>query len=284
VIIDSVAESALHVIRTVYREERAREADGHRRRPTADEVIAGWEGDPRELRTERGGYLQAIVKARIRKLARDHDVHVVVDAEIGQYLLPGVVVMRAWPGERVTREVEVALIDALVLGVERTPHQDVKQGLLELMDIALKGLSPGINDPTTAVNALQRMSEVWLELSWRVAGDTLDEDGDGQVRVVVPRPEMAELVGIPFGQIRHFGGGNPAFAIASISILAQLTALSPPTARPVFLHELDCMIETARRRTLDAEDLRRIEREAERARSTVAGAALGAAQRKRRVG
>jgi uncharacterized membrane protein len=282
VIIDSVAESALHVIRTIYPEKRPTEPDGDRRRPKADEVIAEWKGEPFELRAERAGYLQAIVKAKICRAAQEHDVHIAVDGEIGRFLLPGVVVMRVWPGERVTRDLEESLNDALVLGVERTPHQDVKQGFLELMDIALKGLSPGINDPTTAVNALQRMSESWLELSWRVDGDTLEEDDHGKVRVVVHRPELAELVELPLGQIRHFGGGNPAFAIASISMLAQLAALAPPEARPVFLHQLDCVIETAQRRTLDSADLRRIEREAERARSLVAGAALGA-HRKRRI-
>jgi uncharacterized membrane protein len=190
-----------------------------------------------------------------------------VEAETGRHLLRGTVVMRVWPADRVSPETDRALADTLVQGLERTPHQDVLHGVLELMDIALKGLSPGINDPTTAVNAIHRLSEVFLELAWRKQGDSFDLDDSGQPRVAVRRPALAQMVELAFGQIRHFGASNPAVAIVCMREMAELVALSPPVARPVFRAQLEAVIATASARVQDLEDARRIERAALEARS-----------------
>jgi uncharacterized membrane protein len=265
VIIDSVAENALHVVRTVYPEKRAHGA-ADPPSLTLEEMAAGWEGDLARVRAKRAGYLQDIERGTIRRLAETHDLRVAVEVEIGDYVLPDQEVMRVWPEARVTGELRSSLVSTLVLGLERTPHQDPGQGLLELMDIALKGLSPGINDPTTALNALQRITEVWLELAWRIDGDTADGADEGRARLILRRATLRELVDVSFSQIRHFGADNPTFAIASISLMARLSVLSPPAARALFLHHLETLIATAQARTSDPEDVHRIEKAAARAR------------------
>jgi uncharacterized membrane protein len=279
VILDSVTDSALRVVRAVYPEERDAREHGpgeHAARgaPARDDRSPCDGEDALEIRALRAGYLQAVERAKLRALAAEHDLLVVVEVEIGRFLLPGFPTMRVRPAGRVSDEVRLAIEGSLVQGPERTPHQDVTHGLLELMEIAVKGLSPGINDPTTAINALQRLSEVWLELARRVNGNGVERDDAGRTRVVLRRPSLAEMVEPPFAQIRHFGGGNPAFAVAAMRIIAELAALSPPHARPVFVRQLEGLIETARERTrADGEDRRHIDREAERSRRIVSAGA-----------
>lgn len=77
---------------------------------------------------------------------------------------------------------------ALHAGVERTATQDVGYGLRQLTDVAIRALSPGINDPTTAVHALQSCTAVLCEAAGQRLGQRILRDEDGVVRVVVARP------------------------------------------------------------------------------------------------
>src|SRR5690606_9281254 len=132
----------------------------------------------------------------------------------GKHVLPGDDVMSVWPGADVDERTEAKLRDALVLGIERTAQQDLKLGVIELMDIAVKALSPSVNDPTTALNALDRLGEILLDMAWRRRGDTVELSPDGRPLLILQRPDLDDTVAIAFDQIRHYGAGNPTVAIA----------------------------------------------------------------------
>jgi uncharacterized membrane protein len=121
------------------------------------------------------GYMQAIDRRSCATIAAE-PAAVRLEVEIGEYLLPGQVIMSVWPASWDEGGAADELCDALVLGMERTPHQDVKHGIIELMDIAVKAMSPSINDPTTAVNSFQRIGEVLLDMAWREQGDDVERD------------------------------------------------------------------------------------------------------------
>jgi uncharacterized membrane protein len=83
---------------------------------------------------------------------------------------------------------------AVRVGYERTAAQDVGYGLRQLTDVANKALSPGINDPTTAVHALAHISALLCELGDQDLGPVVLRDQNGQVRGVLQRPGLGELV------------------------------------------------------------------------------------------
>jgi uncharacterized membrane protein len=147
--------------------------------------------------------------------------------------------------------------DALVLGMERTPYQDLKLGIIELMDIAVKAMSPSVNDPTTALNAIDRLGEILHELAWRRRGDMIECDDGGAPRVLVPQARLEDAVGNAFDQIRHFAAGNPGVAIAMTRLLGRLAAMSPARARPVFVEHLEETVSSARALIVDAVDRQR---------------------------
>ncbi|SDY03227.1 Predicted membrane protein [Modestobacter sp. DSM 44400] len=93
-----------------------------------------------------------------------------------------------------TDALEQALDDAVGLHYERSASRDVAYGLRKIIDIAVRALSPGINDPTTAVHALSHASALLGELAVRPAEDRRIRDEDGAVRVVLPGWELAALV------------------------------------------------------------------------------------------
>jgi uncharacterized membrane protein len=146
-----------------------------------------------------------------------------------------------------------------VLGMERTAHQDVKLGVIELMDIAVKAMSPSVNDPTTALNAMDRLGEILLELAWRRRGDVVELSTDGRPLLLTRRASLEDCVGLAFDQIRHFAAGNPTVAIAMLRLLGRLAASSPPGDRATFIQHLHEVKATAESRITDEADRTRLE-------------------------
>jgi uncharacterized membrane protein len=260
VIIDSVTTSTLGVVGVVY-PDTVPDCDDPER-PFADELTPGDDVDAYEVRATKAGYVQAIDRRRLAGMAREHDLLIRMEIEIGAYLLPGQVVMRAWPGTSVNAGVSDELFDGVVLGLERTPHQDVKHGIIEIMDIAVKGMSPSVNDPTTAANSIQRLGEVLLDVAWRQGGDSVERDDDGRLRLIIRRPRLDDTVDLAFNQIRHYSSANASVMITLINTLAELSALSPHAVRPAFTSQLEAAIRTARSSITDPTDRDRLEKAA----------------------
>lgn len=269
VVIDSATRSTLDTLDAVFPRTPSPGVAVHSR--TADEILDELGLDcasARSVRAPTGGYLQGVDTGFLLQSASTHGFVICMELEIGAFVLPGVTAMRVWPDRKVDDSDLSRLCSALVLGLERTPRQDLKHGVIELMDIALKGLSPAMNDPTTAVNAIQRTGQVLLDLAWRVRGDDVTLDERGAIRVIIRRPRLDDVVDLAFNQVRHYGGDNPTVMIALAETLSMLAALSPVETRSAFTSQLDRVIATARARVTDAADLARLQQAVEKALST----------------
>ncbi len=123
--------------------------------------------------------------------------------------------------ERMAETVTVAV----ATGYERTPVQDVAFGMRQLTDVANKALSPGINDPTTAVHALGHAAGLLCQLATRELGSWVCRDEQGRVRVVLRRPDLAELLELAVDQPRRYGAGDP-WVLGRIAVLLGEVAWS----------------------------------------------------------
>ena len=131
---------------------------------------------------------------------------------------------------------------AFFLGMERTLEHDVDLGIRQLSDIALKGLSPGINDPTTAIICIDRLAEL-LDLALKMApGTYVIRDDDEQVRVLVDLVGFEVYLGVAFDQVRHYGAGD---VTVTLHLLETLEALNRKTNDPVSRRNLKSMAELA---------------------------------------
>jgi uncharacterized membrane protein len=126
---------------------------------------------------------------------------------------------------------EGALREAIDFGAERTFEQDPKYAIRLLVDIAIKALSPAINDPTTAVQALDQIEDLLLRLGNRQLeiGDYRDEDG--AVRLVVPFPSWDDLLRLAFDEISFFGATSVQVMRRMNALLADLSAAVPDDRR-----------------------------------------------------
>ena len=114
------------------------------------------------------------------------------------------------------------LDNALATGIERTSLQDVGLGLGQLTDVAVKALSPGINDPTTAIHALHHSTVLLAELLRHDLGPDVLRDADGEPRVVIRRLSFTDLLEVAVVQPGIYGRDDPAVGVALLGLLRSL--------------------------------------------------------------
>ena len=148
----------------------------------------------------------AIDRAALLRLARETGGFVEVIPMVGQYVSPGMPVLRIHDGGSGPARDQARRV--LVLARQRTIDQDPAFALRMLVDIAIRALSPAVNDPTTAVQALDRLEELLVELYRRDPGPVLVLDDHGAPAGRVPAPTWTDYLELAVTEIRHYGGGS----------------------------------------------------------------------------
>jgi len=194
--------------------------------------------DARPLISSRAGTLQAIDVDALASLAQDRDAEVWLARRVGGFVPEGGVLAHVrGPADD---ELADAVRATLILGSERTPVQDLELGFDRLAEVALRALSPGINDPFTAMSCIDRLANGLGGLACRGAPPTVVRDGDGAPRIHVDVGNFASLAEAAFGPIRVCGRGHPAVMTRLLDALATLAPVVRTDA------QLDVLLEQAR--------------------------------------
>jgi uncharacterized membrane protein len=177
-----------------------------------------------DLPAHGSGYLQTIHPEPLLDAAAASGVVASVTRMVGEHVTAGSPLVRVWaetPGQ-VTPGLErlrSAARDAVRIGFERTAEQDVAFGVRQLADIAVKALSPAINDPYTSIQAIEHLSVVLASLVRRRLGNQLLRDPAGALRVVVPGRDLEYYLDLACGQVRRYGKAEPRVDRALLRIL-----------------------------------------------------------------
>ena len=175
--------------------------------------------------TDGGGVVQAVHVDGIVSLATDAGIAVEMAPAVGEFVATGATMFRVFGN---ADSVDISrLFDWVAIGDERTFRQDPTYALRILVDIALKALSPAINDPTTAVEALGRIGDLLQLLGTRQLPDGVHRDADGTVRFVYRTPTWAEYLSLAFTGIREVGAGTNQIVVEVRSQLDQLREVVP---------------------------------------------------------
>ncbi|RRQ24079.1 DUF2254 domain-containing protein [Guyparkeria sp. SCN-R1] len=172
------------------------------------------------------GYLQFIDADALMALAVRDDVVVRLECHPGHYVVAGGPLLRVWPtgkrGDKLAREVNAAF----ALGNQRTSGQDIEFALYELVEIAVRALSPGINDPFTAIACVDRLGSALCRLATREMPSPYRHDSEGTLRVIAPSPSFPTMLDAAFDQIRQHGRTNVAVSIRLMETLVLITAFA----------------------------------------------------------
>ena len=210
------------------------------------------DGEMLRIESTRSGFLTSLEKTLLLDAATSAGAVIRLDREPGSSLIEGVPFATAWPAAPGTaftpadrEELQDRVNAAIGIGAERTNVQDVGFGFRQLADVAARALSPGINDPTTAVHVIGHLSELLCRLAQRDPGPEHLTDETGRIRVVLSLPGMGELLGMAMNQPRQYGAADPAVAGRLLALLQELAWCDRNgTHRAEILEHRDRMLET----------------------------------------
>ncbi|MER7516616.1 DUF2254 domain-containing protein [Streptomyces sp. NPDC126499] len=199
----------------------------------------------------RAGVLRDVHVARLVRVARRHGLVLRLLPRIGDFVVPGTPILAVHGGA-----VPRGLASSVSVGIERTFHQDLGFGPRQLADIALRALSPAVNDPTTAVQCLDRIVEFLAALAHRPLGAVAYRDGrgGGAVRLVQDVPGWVDLVDLGFAEIRGCAAGSPQVSRRMLAGLDDLLALVPEDRREPLLRHRVLLTELVERTVPQAAD------------------------------
>jgi uncharacterized membrane protein len=186
-----------------------------------DESNGTWE-EATIVESADNGYVHRLDNAQLMRLACAHDLTLRLDRRPGDFVTRESPLLRVLPPSRFNRDLEGKLRACFSLGTHRTPYQDIGYPLQQLVEIAAHALSPGINEPYTALTCID-----WLGASLRgVAGreipSPMRRDNGGQLRVLARPLTFRELSNTAFDQIRLYGAQNPEIAVRLLDTIAEL--------------------------------------------------------------
>jgi len=149
---------------------------------------------------------------------------------------------------------EGALTNAIEMGDERTFDQDPKYAIRLLVDIAIKALSPAINDPTTAVQALDQIEDLLLRLGRRRLEIGEYRDKDCQLRLIAPCPTWEDFLRLAFDEIRSCGAHSIQVMRRMKALVNDLSLRLPEDRSPALRHWEERLQNTIARSFDDAEE------------------------------
>jgi uncharacterized membrane protein len=210
--------------------------------PTHDGVP---QGQPGRVTAARSGYLQLLDRRGIVDVAEELDLVVRLEHAPGDWVQEGAPLFAVWPSAAADEELADRLNDHATIGAERSLEQDPAFGMRQLVDVAVKALSPGINDPTTARDCIARITQVLV--AWARAGAPRDLGAgrDGRLRLVERVRSFAELVELGFDELRHYGAATPEIAITLAASVRTLRDMVSPTQRSPLDEQLERLREAA---------------------------------------
>jgi uncharacterized membrane protein len=157
--------------------------------------------------TDKSGYIQKIDKDLLLKTARQHELILRIEVPVGSFLIESTPFISIKGKKKPDEAVIKLLRKALTIERQRTIEQDPAYGIRQLVDVALKALSPGINDTTTAVMCIERLTAILCKLAERKVSACLITD-EGKVKVIMKEADFMDYMDEAFNQIRDHGSTN----------------------------------------------------------------------------
>lgn len=232
------------------------------------------------------GFLVAVDRSELFGLAERNDSVIWIDRPPGASVVSATPVAFVWStggegdGDSGAQPVRVLddelahdIRECLTLSFERSGTMDVSFGLRQITDVAVKALSPGINDPTTATHALGHSAAILGLLAEHDDGPDLLCDDTGRVRVVLVRPRFAEMLELALAQPRHYGAAEPEVHLRSLQLIREVAWRATEShQRTALANELRRTMSAAARQHFDEDTQHKLEVRADSVRDALGGA------------
>jgi uncharacterized membrane protein len=170
------------------------------------------------------GYIRFIDREGLRALAIEHGIALSVERRVGQFIPEGTPLFRFSKSKEESLAAAGDFVARFDIGPMRTMEQDVEFGLLQLVDIALKAISPAVNDPSTAINCIDQLSRLLVRIAGREPRPAAIYHPPGVVRVSFHPLPFSKLLDCAFEQIVHYGKTDAAVTLRVMRALGDIAS------------------------------------------------------------
>ena len=233
---------------------------------TAASVAPPVPADAVPLCATASGFFTSVDESTLLAAVIDAGAVLQVDRCPGDSLIAGTPIAQAWPfaatgslPDAARQSLQTCVGESVGVGFERTAAQDIAFGLRQIVDVTVKALSPGVNDPTTAVHGLGHISALLCAAAGKDLGPRLLRDRDDQVRVVLSRPDFAELLELAVAQPRRYGAVDPDVLARLVMLLREVAwVAATPEQHLAIIGQVERLEVTIGGRDFDEAEQRRL--------------------------
>ncbi|MDR9501345.1 MAG: DUF2254 domain-containing protein [Desulfurivibrionaceae bacterium] len=190
--------------------------------PPAADFLDTFDQEARPIGAAGYGYLQFVDGDALMALAMQEDVIIRLERRPGHYVVAARPLALVWPEERVTDQLVQQINLAFALGNQRTPGQDIEFAVNQLVEIAIRALSTGVNDPFTAMTCVDHLGSALCRLAQRDMPSPYRHDSEDQLRLITPVFTFPDVTDAAFNQIRQYGRSSTAVTIRLLESIAEL--------------------------------------------------------------
>jgi uncharacterized membrane protein len=194
------------------------------------------------IKASEGGYLQMIDDEALMQIACDHDVVMQLISYPGRFVIKGQALVRVIAPSSGDKTLHKAIQDTFILGGHRTQTQDVEFIFTQLAAIAVRALSPAINDPYTATMCIDRLSEALCHLLSRRIPSIYRYDDHGKLRVVADPKGFEDLFSTAFDRIRHYGSTDFKITLRLLQTIPTISMYAESPIHRRFLRDYATLI------------------------------------------
>jgi uncharacterized membrane protein len=204
--------------------------------PSLDLLLARLDGDGRVVAAPASGYLRFVRHATLVRIAAEHDAVIRLHDRPGHFLVKGHAMGTVWPPEAadiIGRRLE----SVHITGPLRTLTQDIAFGIDQLVEIAIRALSPAVNDTFTAMTCIDWLGDSLCKIAVEWHPQAFHRDRLGAIRLITAPVSYERLVQRSFEKVRQAAGGMPAVLIRQLDALSKIMEVAPAGRTQVVLDQ-----------------------------------------------
>lgn len=213
------------------------------------------------VEARRSGYVEAIDDGELMSIATAESLVLELLRIPGSFVIEGGELVRAWPPDRLGPEAADRIRECFILGRRRTPAQDPEYAVHQLVEIGVRALSPGINDPFTAMTCLDWLGAALSELARRKIPSRYRYDERRFLRVIADGTDFPKMADAAFNQIRQYGRHSVSVLLRLLDTVAAVAGhVRRAEDRACLREHADKTMEDAREALVNPHDLREVEK------------------------
>jgi uncharacterized membrane protein len=214
-----------------------------------------------KVRCQNSGYLQSVDGQGLINTAKDRDCIIILHQRPGNFLVQDMLLCEVLCNEKFDIEMQGKIQDYFIIGKVRTPLQDAEFSIHQMVEVAARALSPGVNDPYTAIACIDNLTSVMCYLAGVTFPSPYRYDMHDKLRVIALKHSFSGMLNAAFNQIRQYGEDSPSVMIRLMEAMITISNFARNRKQRELIFQHAKMIMKASERTFsekrDIEDIKR---------------------------